>query len=73
MMDQQTLCKLPDLMGEKDVMKSLTLMPGVQAESDGSSGFQVRGGTSQQNLILINNAPVNNAGHIMGFFLYVQQ
>lgn len=59
---------LPVLMGERDVMKALQLMPGVKAASEGGSGFFVRGGTADQNLILLDDVPVYNASHLMGFF-----
>ncbi len=59
---------VPALMGEVDVIKVLQLMPGVQATSEGSSGFSVRGGNPDQNLILLDEATVYNAGHMLGFF-----
>lgn len=59
---------LPVLMGERDVMKALQLMPGVKAASEGGAGFFVRGGTADQNLILLDDVPVYNASHLMGFF-----
>lgn len=62
------MAKTPVLFGERDIMKSIQLLPGVKSDGDGSSGFQVRGGTSSQNMILLDNAPVYNAGHLMGFF-----
>ncbi len=62
------LAKMPVLFGERDLMKSIQLLPGVKSESDGSSGYQVRGGTSAQNLILLDNAIIYNAGHLMGLF-----
>ncbi|MCR5393956.1 MAG: TonB-dependent receptor [Bacteroidales bacterium] len=62
------MAKVPALMGERDVIKSIQLLPGIKAEGDGSCGFQVRGGTSAQNLILIDHAPIYNAGHLMGVF-----
>ena len=62
------MTKLPSLFGERDVMRSLQLLPGVKAESDGSSGFQVRGGKAGQNHILLDDATVYNAGHMMGLF-----
>ena len=64
----QEMRKVPSLFGERDVIRSLQLLPGVKAESDGSSGFQVRGGKSGQNHILLNDATVYNAGHMMGLF-----
>ncbi len=60
--------KLPALMGEVDILKAITLFAGVQNTSEGSSGFSVRGGSPDQNLILLDNTPVYNASHLMGFF-----
>ena len=62
------LTAMPALFGEADVMRSLQLLPGVKAESDGTSSFQVRGGTSAQNTILYDEAPVYNVGHLAGLF-----
>lgn len=67
-MEIQQLNKLPVLMGERDVIKSLELTPGVKSAGEGSTGFFVRGGTSDQNLILLDNVSVYNASHLMGFF-----
>jgi hypothetical protein len=58
----------PALLGETDVLKVVQLLPGVQATSEGSSGFSVRGGGYDQNLILLDEATVYNASHLMGFF-----
>lgn len=55
-------------MGEVDIIKAIQLMPGVQASSEGSSGFHVRGGAADQNLILLDEATVYNASHLLGFF-----
>ena len=63
-----TLAKVPALFGEKDIIKSIQLLPGVKSESEASGGYQVRGGTSAQNLILLDGATVYNAGHLMGLF-----
>ncbi|MBI1838212.1 MAG: TonB-dependent receptor plug domain-containing protein [Flavobacteriia bacterium] len=60
--------KLPVLMGEKDVLKILQLMPGVKSGGEGSSGIYVRGGGPDQNLILLDGVPVYNASHLFGFF-----
>ena len=60
--------KIPALMGEVDVIKAIQLLPGVQAASEGSSGFSVRGGGIDQNLILLDDATIYNASHMMGFF-----
>jgi hypothetical protein len=59
---------LPALLGEKDVFKTLQLMPGVQSGSEGSSGLYVRGGGPDQNLIILDDATVYNANHLFGFF-----
>jgi hypothetical protein len=59
---------LPVIFGEKDILKSLQLLPGVQSAGDGSSGFYVRGGTTDQNLILLDEATVYNPSHVLGFF-----
>lgn len=59
---------LPALMGEVDVLKSLQLLPGVQSGSEGTSGIYVRGGSPDQNLILLDGVPVYNASHLFGFF-----
>ena len=63
-----TISKLPVLFGEKDVLKTLQLLPGVKAAGEGQSGFTVRGGSIDQNLILLDDAPVYNASHLLGFF-----
>ncbi len=60
--------KLPVLLGEKDVLKILQLMPGVKSGGEGSSGIYVRGGGPDQNLILLDGVPVYNASHLFGFF-----
>jgi hypothetical protein len=59
---------IPSLLGEKDVLKVLQLMPGVQKGSEGSSGLYVRGGGPDQNLIILDDAIVYNASHLFGFF-----
>jgi hypothetical protein len=64
----QSIRKIPALLGEVDVIKAIQMLPGVQVTSEGSSGFSVRGGTPDQNLILLDEAPVYNASHLMGFF-----
>jgi hypothetical protein len=60
--------EVPTLFGEKDVMKALQLMPGVQSGNEGQSGIYVRGGGPDQNLILLDEATVYNASHLFGFF-----
>ena len=60
------LTAAPSLLGEGDVIRSLQMLPGVKAENEASSSFQVRGGTSAQNVILYDQAPVYNVGHLAG-------
>jgi hypothetical protein len=67
-LDMITIKKIPALMGEVDVIKSITLLPGVVSASEGSSGFSVRGGSTDNNLILLDGAPIYNASHFLGFF-----
>ena len=59
---------LPVLLGERDVIKTIQLLPGVQSGTEGSSGLYVRGGGPDQNLILLDGVPVYNANHLFGFF-----
>ncbi len=59
---------VPVLFGERDVLKTLQLLPGVKPVSQGTSGLSVRGGSADQNLILLDEAPVYNAAHLLGFF-----
>ncbi|MCD6598505.1 MAG: TonB-dependent receptor [Bacteroidales bacterium] len=59
---------IPVLFGEQDVLKTIQLLPGVQAVGEGSSGYYVRGGDAGQNLILLDEAPVYNPSHLLGFF-----
>jgi len=59
---------LPVVFGEVDVLKTLQLLPGVQSAGDGLSGFYVRGGGPDQNLVLLDDAPIYNTGHLFGFF-----
>lgn len=67
-LDIKQLEKIPVLFGEKDLLKTIQLLPGVQAAADGNSGFFVRGGSNDQNLILLDEALVYNASHLLGFF-----
>ncbi len=60
--------KIPVIFGERDVMKTIQLLPGIKSEGDGGAGFFVRGGSADQNLILLDEAPVYNASHMLGFF-----
>ncbi len=66
--DIKEINKLPVLFGERDLLKSIQLLPGVKSAGEGNSGFFVRGGTVDQNLILLDEAPVYNASHLLGFF-----
>ncbi len=66
--DGLSMKKMPSLMGEVDVIKVIQLMPGVQSAAEGTSGFSVRGGKTDQNLILLDDACLYNASHMMGFF-----
>ncbi|MDE6534816.1 MAG: TonB-dependent receptor plug domain-containing protein [Muribaculaceae bacterium] len=59
---------LPKFGGENDIIKSLTLLPGVRGEGDGGGGFEVRGGNSSQNLIVVDGIPLYNPSHVMGIF-----
>lgn len=67
-LDMRQIAKVPVIFGEKDIIKTMQLRPGVKSGGDGSSGFFVRGGGSDQNLILLDEAPVYNASHLLGFF-----
>ncbi len=67
-LDITTIQKIPAFLGEVDVIKSLQALPGVSTVGEGASGFNVRGGSVGQNLILQDEAPVYNASHMLGFF-----
>ncbi len=67
-LDIKEISKVPVLFGEKDVLKTLQLLPGIKSAGEGNSGFFVRGGAADQNLILLDEAPVYNASHLLGFF-----
>jgi hypothetical protein len=67
-MDVKTISSIPALMGEVDLIKAIQLLPGVQAVAEGSSGFSVRGGSPDQNLVLLDEATVYNPSHFLGFF-----
>jgi len=60
--------KIPALLGENDVMKALQLLPGVQSGGEGQSGLYVRGGSPDQNLVLLDGVPVYNVSHVLGIF-----
>jgi hypothetical protein len=64
----QQIKEIPALLGEKDVLKVLQLLPGVQKGSEGNAGLYVRGGGPDQNLIILDDAPVYNTFHLFGFF-----
>ncbi len=66
--DVDQIKKLPALLGEVDILKAIQLLPGVQAAGEGNSGFYVRGGGPDQNLILLDEGTVYNASHLFGFF-----
>jgi hypothetical protein len=66
--DNRTIGKVPSLLGEIDLVKVIQLMPGVLTTSEGSTGYSVRGGQSDQNLIILDEATLYNASHLMGFF-----
>jgi hypothetical protein len=59
---------VPVLFGEKDILKTIQLLPGIKSAGEGSSGFFVRGGAADQNLVLLDEATVYNASHLLGFF-----
>ena len=63
-----TIKKIPAVLGEVDIIKSITLLPGVTNGGEGSSGFNVRGGAADQNLILLDEAIIFNSSHLFGFF-----
>ncbi len=66
--DIKTIRKIPALLGEVDIIRSIQLLPGVTTVGEGASGFNVRGGDVSQNLILLDEAPVYNSSHLFGFF-----
>ncbi|MGB1031374.1 MAG: TonB-dependent receptor, partial [Flavobacteriales bacterium] len=67
-MQIEAIKKIPAFLGEVDIIKAIQLLPGVQTVGEGGSGFYVRGGAVDQNLILLDEAPVYNASHLLGFF-----
>ena len=66
--DIKTIQKMPALLGEVDIIKSIQYLPGVTSVGEGTSGFNVRGGGIDQNLVLLDEAPVYNSSHLFGFF-----
>jgi hypothetical protein len=67
-LDIEQIKSIPAFMGEVDILKTLQLLPGIQSAGEGNSGFYVRGGGPDQNLILVDDAVVYNASHLFGFF-----
>lgn len=64
----ETIKSLPAFLGETDIMKAIQLLPGIQAGNEGSTGLYVRGGSPDQNLVLLDGVPVYNSSHLFGFF-----
>ena len=67
-LDVKSIQDIPVLLGEKDVIKTIQLLPGIKSGGDGNTGFYVRGGAADQNLILLDEANVYSASHFLGFF-----
>ena len=67
-LDIKTLTKLPTLPGETEILRGIQLLPGVTSVGEGAAGFNVRGGSIDQNLVLLDEAPVYNSSHLFGFF-----
>jgi hypothetical protein len=67
-LDVKTIKTMPALLGEVDVIRSIQMLPGVTTVGEGAAGFNVRGGSIDQNLILLDEAPVYNSSHLFGFF-----
>ena len=67
-LDIKQINKIPALFGEVDIVRAIQLLPGVTTMGEGASGFNVRGGNIDQNLILLDEAPVYNSSHLFGFF-----
>jgi hypothetical protein len=67
-LDIKTIQKIPAFLGEVDIVRSIQLLPGVSTVGDGATGFNVRGGGVDQNLVLLDEAPVYNSSHLFGFF-----
>ena len=63
-----TIKKMPVILGEADILKSILLLPGVTSAGEGQSGFNVRGGGADQNLVLLDEATIFNSSHVFGFF-----
>lgn len=67
-LDVKEMSQIPVLFGEQDILKSIQLLPGISPAGEGNSAFYVRGGNTDQNLILLDDAPVFNPSHLLGFF-----
>ena len=67
-MEMEQIKEIPVVFGEVDILKTITLLPGIQSGGEASSGINVRGGGQDQNLILLDEATVYNASHLLGFF-----
>ncbi len=67
-LDIKTIQKIPAFLGEIDLVKTVQLLPGVNTVGEGATGFNVRGGSIDQNLVLLDEAPVYNSSHLFGFF-----
>lgn len=67
-LDIKTITKMPAFLGEADIVKSLLTQPGVTTVGEGASGFNVRGGSVGQNMLLLDEAPVYNSSHMLGLF-----
>lgn len=67
-LDISTIKKMPTLLGEVEIIRSIQLLPGVTTVGEGATGFNVRGGSIDQNLVLLDEAPVYNSSHLFGFF-----
>ncbi|TVR72064.1 MAG: TonB-dependent receptor [Marinilabiliales bacterium] len=65
-LDSETLYRLPVSMGERDIIRNLTLLPGIQTVGEFGTGFHVRGGSADQNLILVEGVPLFNSSHLFG-------
>jgi hypothetical protein len=67
-LDIKEIRSLPVLFGEQDILKTIQLLPGIKSAGEGSTGFYVRGGSADQNLVLLDEAPIYNTAHLLGFF-----
>lgn len=67
-LDIKTIEKIPAFLGEVDVIRSITMLPGISTTGEGSAGFQVRGGSTDQNLVLLDGVPLFQTSHLFGFF-----